>query len=197
MIAFCTDCGFGLHDGAKFCPNCGKSTQVQALKTDLDLNGKSTVSTDKKEISGTFKIILVLVVLSIVAILTTKMNSNSDITASTMSSESSSNSKTSPDWLSRLNQAGDDSWTQDVVLPLNPPNGFITDYLAEDASDNGGCNLSIFNTSDDAEAANNSGLGVNLGYGWTGTDSTTGLGVILTADSSTNSCLVSAQKALG
>ena len=213
-MSFCTECGFKIEEQIKFCPGCGKGLQPPKEPVESFQRKENVLTNKSSENSNFWKTSAIISVVLLIGIIVSVSNANKNSPSNSSSNRAVSDSATNPtpesgnadgssssnsssDWLSRLNSAGSDIWSQDVVLPLNPPQGFITDYLADDAFDGGGCNLSIFNTEADAKAADDSGLAVNLGFGWYGTDSQTGLGILLTGQDSTNTCLASAQLAIG
>ena len=111
-------------------------------------------------------------------------------------SEQETKKSTDINLLSRLQSVSGAGWSEDVARPLEKISGYVTAYLASDTSGNGNCNLSVFDSEENAKLAVNSNQTVDLGISWYGTDSISGQGVVLSTDDSNNSCVAAAYKVL-
>jgi ribosomal protein L40E len=144
-----------------------------------------------------FAIFTFCAILILIIFVASRSSTDSGFTSTTNSSSSSDgSSQSTDDLLSRLNSAGVSTWSQDVFVQPNPSPGFILDYLGDDVVDSGGCNISVYESENQAADAVNSGLNIDLGVTWHGADYLTGQGIALTAFGENNSCVTAAFYAL-
>jgi hypothetical protein len=165
--------------------------------SDLDegpiLSEKSFLQRNKLRIISS--LIAIELVILVVGFSNNSNNSNSSNDSAYLLTGSISDEEqgiTVEDLLIRLNSAGSSTWTQDAFAPVSPSKGFTTSYLGDDLTEEGGCNLSIYDSEVNATEAVESELFINLGVAWSGIDYLTEQGIVLTAVSEENNCVTAA-----